>query len=113
MNNIAWYIEDKLSLPLRQNASLLEVTAGIRSDMTMIRSSAYGTVQSFSPRANAKYTLRKNADGMLSDFSLYAGWGKSVKLPSHEVLYPRPRYSDDLLHHPDTASPQSRPALAA
>ena len=100
VNNIAWYIEDKLSLPLRQNASLLEVTTGIRSDMTMIRSSAYGTVQSFSPRVNAKYTLRKNADGMLSDFSLYAGWGKSVKLPSHEVLYPRPTYSDDLAFAP-------------
>ena len=100
MNNFAWYIEDKLSLPLARNASLLEVKAGIRSDMTMIRSSAYGTVQSFSPRVNAKYTLRKNADGMLRDFSLYAGWGKAVKLPSFEVLYPRPIYSDDLAFAP-------------
>lgn len=100
VHNVAWYMEEKLSLPLRQNASLLEVTAGIRSDITMIRSSAYGTVQSFSPRVNAKYTLRKNADGLLSDFSLYAGWGKSVKLPSLEVLYPRPTYSDDLAFAP-------------
>ncbi|MDR1524066.1 MAG: TonB-dependent receptor [Tannerella sp.] len=111
VNNIALYAEDKLTLLFNDNPpskaakngpSMLEITAGIRSDITIIKDSEYGMVQSFSPRVNAKYTFWEKADKAVRDFNIYAGWGKSVKLPSLEVLYPRPSYSDDLAFAPGT-----------
>lgn len=91
MNNLALFAEEKLTIPINQSA--LELTAGLRSDMTFINQSEYGTVQSLSPRFNAKYVLWKNKKGAIKDLSLYGGWGKAVKLPSFEVLYPSPSNS--------------------
>lgn len=102
MNNIALYAEEKLTLPLHNQRSKLEVMAGLRSDITMIKGSEYGTVQSLAPRFNAKFTFWENANKAIRDFHVYAGWGKAVKLPSFELLYPRPTYSDDLAFAPGT-----------
>lgn len=92
MHNLAVFLEDKLTY------GNLIVTAGIRDDITMIAGSNYGTVSSFSPRFNAKYNIlnggyNDNGKEKLS-LSVHAGYGKSVKLPSFQILYPRTEYKD-------------------
>ncbi len=94
MNNVALYAEEKVSIPTSK-LSTLELTAGLRNDITMISGSDYGTVSSLSPRFNGRYIFWQNRKKQLvSDFIVHAGWGKSVKLPSFQVLYPSPAYSD-------------------
>ena len=96
LNNIALYVEDKVSLNTSR-LSTLEMTAGLREDMTLISNSDYGTVGSFSPRLNSRYIFWRNRRSQwVRDLSIHAGWGKSVKLPSFQVLYPAPSYSDHL-----------------
>lgn len=95
LNNIAIYAENKLSMDVneRQNA---ELTAGIREDITSVPGSEYGSVGSFSPRMNARYVFRFGQNSWLNSMTLHAGWGRSVKLPSFQVLYPSPSYRDML-----------------
>ena len=96
LNNIALYVEDKVSLNTSR-LSTLEMTVGLREDMTLISNSDYGTVGSFSPRLNSRYIFWRNRRSQwVRDLSIHAGWGKSVKLPSFQVLYPAPSYSDHL-----------------
>lgn len=95
MFNYAYYAEDRLRFPVGKE-SFMQITAGIRSDITHIGKSEYGTAASFSPRVNAKYTFWENKKRGISDLSIYGGIGKSVKLPSFEILYPQPTYSDKL-----------------
>ena len=81
-----------------------ELTAGLRDDITMINGSEYGTVSSLSPRINSRYIFWKNRfPQLVRDLSVHVGWGKSVKLPSFQVLYPSPSYSD----HQAFASPST------
>jgi outer membrane cobalamin receptor len=98
MNNLAWYVEDKVQLPV--GATRLQVVAGLRSDVTFVEASRYGTVNSFSPRFSARWTFVEQPEAPLSRLTLTGGWGKAVKLPSFEVLYPRPSYSDRLAFAP-------------
>jgi hypothetical protein len=96
LHNLAFYAEEKLSIPTTTR-STLELTAGLRDDVTMIGGSEYGTVNSLSPRFNGRYIFWRNRrKQFISDLQLHAGWGKSVKLPSFQVLYPAPAYSDRL-----------------
>lgn len=96
LNNFAWYIEDKLSLPT-SSLSLFEVTAGIREDVTIIKGSEYGNVASFSPRFNGRYIFwREQKQRWVNELTIHGGWGKSVKLPSFQVFYPSPSYRDVL-----------------
>ncbi|MCR4583959.1 MAG: TonB-dependent receptor [Prevotella sp.] len=96
MNNLALYAEDQLSLPVGQH-SKVELTAGLRLDNTLISGSDYGTTSSLSPRTNARYIFwREQKQRWVSDLEVHAGWGKSVKLPSFQVLYPSPSYADRL-----------------
>lgn len=102
MHNAALYVEEKASLHLG-GTSLLQLTAGLRDDLTFIRNSEYGTVSSLSPRLNARLTLWEGEDGRgIQALRLYGGVGKSVKLPSFEVLYPAPSYADKLAFAPGT-----------
>ena len=99
MNVLSPYLEEKISIPLGGNGGQdrhkLQLSAGVRSDITMIRNSEYGTVASLSPRFNVKYTMTSgNEDAWLQWINIRAGWGKTVKLPSFEALYPRPEYAD-------------------
>jgi hypothetical protein len=103
MNNIAAYLEDRINVPVGKNSSL-QFTAGLRHDITYIRNSEYGTASSLSPRVNTKYIVIEKAKGSLSHLNFYAGYGKAVKLPSFEVLYPSPSYSDKLSFAPGTMS---------
>lgn len=105
MHNLALYAEEKLTIPVNP-AGMFQLTAGLRSDLTFINESEYGAVNSLSPRFNAKYTFWENAPRAVSRLSLHAGWGKAVKLPSFEVLYPKPSYTDILsfTHNPGKGS---------
>ena len=105
MHNLAFYAEDKVIIPLGLSSAgelpapasvpELELTAGLRDDITMIAGSDYGTVSSLSPRFNSRLVFwRGQPRRWVSDLELHAGWGKSVKLPSFQVLYPTPSYSD-------------------
>ena len=97
LNNIAFYAEDKLSVATAK-LSTLELTAGLRDDITAVSGSSYGTVSSLSPRVNARYIFwQSRRKRIVSDLSIHAGWGKSVKLPSFQVLFPSPSYSDHLV----------------
>ena len=94
MHNVALYAEDKVIVPTTRRASF-ELTAGLRHDMTVIPGSDYGTTASLSPRANGRYVFwRQQRRQWVSDLEVHAGWGKSTKLPSFQVLYPAPSYSD-------------------
>ena len=94
MNNLALYVEDKVSVPTGKR-SVMELTAGLRNDITFISNSDYGTVSSLSPRFNGRYVFWRNQHKRwVSELSMHVGWGKSVKLPSFQVLYPTPSYAD-------------------
>ena len=96
MHNAGLYAEEKVVIPTGKRASL-ELTAGLRDDITMISGSDYGTVSTLSPRFNGRYTFwRHQRKRMVSDLLMHVGWGKSVKLPSFQVLYPSPSYADRL-----------------
>ena len=98
MNNIAPYVEERMTIPV--GSSELILTAGLRSDITIVDGSEYGTVSSLSPRFNAKYNFKKNSSDFLKNLSVRAGWGKAVKLPSLAVLNPTPTYRDFLSFAP-------------
>ena len=106
MGNLALYAEEKVTVytssqtSKRAPHSALQLTMGMRNDITAISGSNYNNVSSISPRFNAKYTFWKKRKTWVSDLSIHAGWGKSVKLPSFQVLYPAPSYSDYLVFTP-------------
>ncbi len=100
MNTLALFAEEKINIPA--GVSNLQISAGVRSEMTFINQSEYGTVNSTSPRLNGKFTFWDNKNRIVEKLTLRAGWGQSVKLPSFEVLYPRPVYSDKLAFAPGT-----------
>lgn len=107
LNILAFYAEDKVSVPTGER-SVFELTAGVRNDITLIGGSDYGTVSTLSPRANTRYIFFQSRKHWLSSLSVHAGWGKSVKAPSFQVLYPSPSYSDRLAFAPgSTAQNQS------
>jgi hypothetical protein len=98
VHNVAAYAEEKINLPAGRAALLL--VAGARLDMTLINRPEHGAAGSLSPRFNARYTLDGQPGAWLRKLTLTAGWGKAVKLPSFEVLYPRPGYEDRLAFAP-------------
>ncbi len=86
-NNIALYLEDNIKYEFNNSTDLL-LMAGLRSDITYINGSEYGVVANLSPRFNLRYTMPNSV--------FWAGWGRSVKLPSSSVLYPQESYVDNL-----------------
>ena len=95
MRNLALFLEERLT------AGRLLLVAGLRDDITMIGGSAYGNVSSLSPRINVRYDLLK---GKKASLTLHAGYGKSVKLPSFQVLYPADNYTDRLVFTPGSTA---------
>lgn len=92
LHNLAWFVEDQMKVNL-SNATVL-LSAGVRSDNSYINDSEYGTVSTFSPRFNAKYQTTYNKSAFIRQLSFHTGWGKTVKLPSFNILYPEPGYRD-------------------
>jgi len=101
VKTISFYGEDKIAFPVLNREFQLQ--AGVRSDLTSIKGSEYGVAQSLSPRINAQYEFVKNNKGLLKKASIHAGWGDAVKLPNVNVLYPEPKYSDELSFASTTA----------
>lgn len=101
MHNMALYGEERVHLALGDHGGLLQLTAGVRDDITHIAGSQYGTISTVSPRFNLRYTAwERRDDWVVNRLSVYGGWGKSVKLPSFEVLYPAPAYADRMAFTP-------------
>ena len=95
MHYLAMYIEERLTM------GRLMLVGGLRDDITMISGSDYGTAASLSPRFNARYNILKGKNVSLT---LHAGYGKSVKLPSFQVLYPADTYTDRLVFTPGSTA---------
>lgn len=95
MHSLAMYIEERLTI------GRLMLVGGLRDDITMISGSDYGTATSLSPRLNARYNIIKGKNASLT---LHAGYGKSVKLPSFQVLYPADTYTDRLVFTPGSTA---------
>ena len=94
MNNMAVYAEEDFMA--RFSRSHLQLKAGIRSDQTLLSGSAYSRVNSWSPRVNVRYHFAESTTGFLRGITLRTGWGKAVKLPSFQILYPQESYVDRL-----------------
>lgn len=95
MHSLAMYIEERLTI------GRLMLVGGLRDDITMISGSDYGTAASLSPRLNVRYNIIKGKNASLT---LHAGYGKSVKLPSFQVLYPADTYTDRLVFTPGSTA---------
>lgn len=106
MNNLALYAENRVKVPT-STLSTLELTVGLREDITLINGSQYGTVSTLSPRLNSRYIFFEHRRSWVSNLSVHVGWGKSVKQPSFQVLYPSPSYRD-LLAFSSTSNAQNR-----
>lgn len=91
-NNLAVYAQEQVDIPIQKTN--LELTAGVRSDITMISGSEYGTVNSFAPRLNLKYDVPLGRKDFFREFTFRAGYGEAMKLPSFSMLYPRTSYTD-------------------
>lgn len=102
LKNLALFLEDRLTL------GRVQLTAGLRDDITMINGSDYGTISSLSPRVNAKYDILGGGIGTNGKakptLSVHVGYGKSVKLPSFQILYPQDSYLDKLVFTPGSTA---------
>lgn len=97
-NNISYYGEDNLSIDIHKTE--LKLSAGIRADISHISNSEYGTVSGLSPRFNLKYIFWKKPEHFIQRMEFNAGWGKGIKLPSFDILYPRPTYTNNIAYAP-------------
>lgn len=91
-NLLAIYAQEQIDIPIVKTN--LQLIAGIRSDMTMISGSDYGTVNSLSPRFNLKYTIPRSKKDLFRNIAIRGGWGRAVKLPNMSILYPPARYEE-------------------
>lgn len=98
LQNWGFFLEDRLTIGAWQ------ATVGMRHDLSVVRKSAYGRVGSLAPRAHIRYNAIRPKTGVrdraLSRLSLHAGYGKSIKLPSFQILYPQDSYTDRLVFTP-------------
>lgn len=92
LNNLALFAQGTFTYPLGKESSV-KMVAGVRQDHTFVKDAKYSNVNAISPRINVEYTFLKN-------LKIYAGWGKSVKLPSFGSLYIRPSYTERLAFVP-------------
>ncbi len=102
LNNLGLYAEEYLKYRINDNQNIA-LTVGIRNDYTFVKDARYKDVNAFSPRFNIRHTIIDNSENKyLKKLSWYAGWGKSVKLPSFGMLYTRPGYIQRLAFVPGT-----------
>ncbi|WEK35591.1 MAG: TonB-dependent receptor [Candidatus Pseudobacter hemicellulosilyticus] len=102
ISNYALYAEDRVHIPLGQSS--IRLVAGLRSDITDVKGSEYGTVGTLSPRFNGEYVFWEKAKRRVRDLSVRVGWGKSAKLPAFSVLFPQLSYRDIKTFSPGTTS---------
>ncbi|MGX5690711.1 TonB-dependent receptor [Arcticibacter tournemirensis] len=100
VKDFAFFAEDNAGITLGR--STLQLVAGLRSDITNVKGSVYGTVGNLSPRFNIRYIFPERKDKLISNLSIKAGWGKTVKLPSMNILFDKPSYTDMRTFTPGT-----------
>lgn len=88
---LAAYLEPRFTLHTPHDWRLTFIP-GLREDVTVIGQSEYGATSALSPRFNARLEHK--------NLALFGGWGKAVKLPSMQVLYPTTTYQDQLTFAP-------------
>ena len=103
MHSLSAYAETHL-VARYGTSSQWSLTAGLREDQSLIAGSEYGRVRALSPRVSTRLTLWEDERRSLSRVALHGGWGKAVKLPSMQVLYPATTYADQLAFAPGTMS---------
>lgn len=101
-NNYAFYAEDRVHIPI--NRSNIQLVAGVRTDITSVQGSEYGTVSNFSPRFNLRYTFWEESSSIFKNLSFKYGLGKTVKLPPFTTLFPALGYRDILSFAPGTTA---------
>ena len=85
MHNVSFYAEESLSLPV--GSTMLRLMAGVRWENLFIKGTEYNSLNSLSPRFNARWQLNEY-------IAVRGGWGISEKLPSFYMLYPKQEYRD-------------------
>lgn len=85
MHNVSFYAEESLSLPVGN--TMLRLMAGVRWENLFIKGTEYNSLNSLSPRFNARWQLNEY-------IAVRGGWGISEKLPSFYMLYPKQEYRD-------------------
>lgn len=99
MQNGAFFAEDVMGFPI--GTTRMQLSAGIRYDLTQIDGSRYGSIGALSPRISMNYTLIDNPQATwIRNLRIRAGFGDAVKLPSFAVLYPEPTYKEQLTFAP-------------
>ena len=100
LHNVALFVEESFKYT-SNNKQQIHLTAGLRNDYTLIKNSLYDNVNALSPRFNARYSfINKPRNRGFKKLSIHGGWGQSVKLPSLNMLYIRPSYSQKLAFVP-------------
>lgn len=94
MNNFSVYLQEQMNIPIRN--TLLQLTAGLRTETTMINGSEYGTVNSLSPRFNIRYNIPMDHP-LFRNLIIRGGMGEAIKLPTFNVLYPQTNYKDQVV----------------
>lgn len=100
LNNLALFAEESFKYYFNKG-QYLHFVGGIRNDYTFVKDSKYENVSALSPRFNIEYNIIDiPSNKYLKKLSCYAGWGKSVKLPSFNMLYIRPTYRQKMAFVP-------------
>ena len=99
LHNIGLYAEDQLQVPLGKRNGNLQLTVGLREDLTHVKGSDYGTVSSWSPRGTLRWNIfnlsgQDRRSSHFHELAVTVGMGKSVKLPSMQVLFPPTSFAD-------------------
>lgn len=90
LNNLAFFIEDKLNLGL--GSTRLSVQAGIRfSNLFLDNQARQNNIFMTEPRINVVYNLLNNSN---FELGVNGGWGISYKAPTLLYLYPDDVYFD-------------------
>ena len=85
MHNLSAYAEDNFVFPLFGGS--FDLTAGLRMEQVYIRGTQYDSMNTLSPRFNARWSMSDR-------FAIRGGWGITEKLPSFYILYPKQEYED-------------------
>lgn len=98
---ISAYIEPRISVQ-SESGFRFSITPGLRQDVSVVKTSDYGVASAPSPRISARFESSESSwvDEHGMKVALFGGWGKSVKLPSMQVLYPATTYQDQLAFAP-------------
>lgn len=93
MTDISLFAEEKVSIPIGNKKSSIDIMVGARLNKMIIQ--GYDYDPTIDPRTNIKFTaIAPRRDGFIRELAFRGGWGIMQKLPSLGLLYPDPNYDD-------------------